>query len=167
MKKYVFDTSGFSNPHEAMPEDIFTSLWPQVFTLIETGCVAVTTEIFDEMSHITGALGECIVKNRAAMVMEVGSSHWSWEEYKEHMARMIQDHHGVISEYNGGSPRTVCLNDLTNIALAKTLKIPCVSMEAKVIAPDAKWRKIPNICNLEGVEHINFNQFLRTEALRL
>ena len=65
-----------------------------------------------------------------------------------------------------GSAKTICLNDLTIIALAKTLGLPVVSMERLVSeGPGTKKRRIPNICKAEGVEHLSFNDFLRREKL--
>ena len=79
---------------------------------------------------------------------------------------MQVDHKDFISEFTGGSARTICLNDLTIIALAKTLGLPLVSMERLVSEePGSKKRRIPNICNAEGVKHLAFNNFLRREGL--
>ena len=40
MKKYCFDTSGFSTPVERMPDDIFGGLWRKVVPIIEAGEIA-------------------------------------------------------------------------------------------------------------------------------
>ena len=72
-----------------------------------------------------------------------------------------------ISEYNGGYKKTVCLNDISIIALAKSLALPVVSMEALIRQPGAKWRRIPNVCLAENVEHLWFNDFLRRENVHL
>ncbi len=58
------------------------------------------------------------------------------------------------------------MNDLTIIAMAKTLGLPVVSMEKAVSeAPGTKKRRIPNICKAEGVLHLGFNDFLHQEGL--
>ena len=51
------------------------------------------------------------------------------------------------------------------IALAKTLELPVLSMETRVRDSNSKKRKIPNICDEEGVPHIIFNDFLRNEGI--
>jgi hypothetical protein len=73
----------------------------------------------------------------------------------------------VISEYNGNRKNTVCLNDLSIIALAKTLRLPVISSEKKLqTAQDSRKRqKIPDICDLEAVPHMSFNEFLRKEGI--
>ena len=69
----------------------------------------------------------------------------------------LEPHHGVFSQ---------TLNDISIIALARTLELPVVSMETK-LPPDAKWKRIPCICGLEAVEHLTFNDFLRKEGIVL
>jgi hypothetical protein len=64
-----------------------------------------------------------------------------------------------------GSRKTVCLNDISIIALAKTLNVPVVSMEERVTAGSKKLH-IPDVCDLEGVEHLRFSEFLRKEKLK-
>lgn len=72
----------------------------------------------------------------------------------------------VISEYNGNRKSTICLNDVSIIALAKTLTLPVVSMESLSTQDSNKRKRIPNVCQDEGVPHLNFNQFLRAEGIR-
>jgi hypothetical protein len=167
MKKYCFDTSGISNPLEMMPEDIYDSMWAKVTDVIITGCIAVTKEIYDEMKHIPGQIGACIKSNEAQMLLEVGKKGWNWEPYVKCAEDMQISQRTFISEYNGGSKRTVCLNDISIIALAKVLVLPVVSMETLIRQPEAKWRRIPNVCMAEHVEHLSFNDFLRRENVRL
>jgi uncharacterized protein DUF4411 len=165
MKRYCFDTSGISNPLESMPEDIHGSLWSGFKTkCLQSGIIAVTTEIYEEMEHIPGSVGQCIKDHKAAMLLEVGGD-WDWGTYITHVNNMEDTHHDYISEYCGGSKRTVCLNDISIVALAKTLGLPVVSMEEKVTAGSRKLH-IPDVCDLEGVEHLNFSQFLRKEELK-
>jgi hypothetical protein len=142
MKKYCFDTSGISNPLETMPEDIHESMWDGFKAkCLKSGIIAVTQEIYEEMKHISGSVGQCIRDNKAVLLMEVGGA-WDWNAYVDHVNQMEDDHHDFISEYAGGSKKTVCLNDLSIIALAKTLKIPVVSMEEPVTV-GAKKLHIP------------------------
>ena len=96
--------------------------------------------------------------------MEVGDD-WGWGSYITHVNAMEDAHHDFISEYCGGSKKTVCLNDISIIALAKTLRLPVVSMEERVTAGSKKLH-IPDVCDLEGVEHLQFSEFLRKEKLK-
>lgn len=149
-----------------MPEDIHQTMWGGFCERVEAGIIAVTTEVYEEMCRIPGDVGEHLAGNESAMVLEVGDD-WDWKPYVEHIQRMQVDHEDFISEFTGGSAKTICLNDLTIIALAKTLGLPVVSMETFIKEdPGTKKRRIPNICNAEGVEHLTFNDFLRREGLK-
>lgn len=165
-KTYCFDTSGISNPLMNMPEDIYASMWKRFNDVIRTGCVAVTREIYDEMKNIGGTVGECIKQSKGLMVLEVGDSAWDWSSYVHHAREMQITYQCFISEFNGSSPRTICLNDISIIALSKTLSLPVVSMEVSVVSSSTK-RRIPDICRAEDIEHIDFNAFLRREKIRL
>lgn len=166
MKKYCFDTSGFSNPLEAMPEDIHDSMWMKVKAIIADGRIAVTAEIYDEMERIGGDFGQCVKDHKAEMLLEVGDASWNWSAYKACAAEIQTAHHDFISEYCGGSPKTVCLNDISIVALAKSLSLPIVSMESPVRQGSRK-RRIPDVCLIENVQHLSFNQFLRAEGIRI
>jgi hypothetical protein len=165
MKKYCFDTSGISNPLETMPEDIHESMWNDFkVKCLESGIIAVTEEIFEEMEHIPGTVGKCIKENKASLLMEIGED-WDWGSYIDNVNNMQEDHRDFISEFTGGSKKTVCLNDISIVALAKTLDLPVVSMEEPVTV-GAKKLHIPDVCKIQKVDHLSFSQFLRKEKLK-
>jgi hypothetical protein len=168
MKKYCLDTSGFSNPLEFMPEDIHTSIWAKIAGLVADGTFAVTVEIYEELEHLPGPIGDCIRENEIALQMEIEEENWDWQAYLAHYEDMKVRHAAVISEYNGNRKGTIGLKDLTIIALAKTLGLPVISSEKKtnVDQESEKRQKIPDICDKEGVTHLNFNDLLRAEAIR-
>jgi hypothetical protein len=168
MKKYCLDTSGLSNPLEFMPEDIHPTPWTKIAGLVTSGTFAVTVEIYDELKLLPGPIGECIKANDAALQMEVGEEDWDWATYQRHYEEMKVRHEAVISEYNGNRKNTIGLNDLTIIALAKTLGLPVVSSEkeTRVDQDSNKRQKIPDICKKEGVTHLDFNDLLRAEGIK-
>ncbi len=166
MPKYCVDTSGLSHPYEEIPEDIHASLWKKVRGVVAAGHVAVTKEIFDEITQIHGGLGTYLDGHKALILYEIEQGNWNWQNYTKHVAEMQRKYHAYIRELGGrGSPRTVCLNDISIIALAKTLSLPDLSME-KPVDPQAKKRHIPDICSAEGVKHLSFNDFCRKEQFR-
>ena len=168
MKKYCFDTSGFSTPVERMPDDIFGGLWRKVVPIIEAGEIAVTTEIYDEMhGSIRSLIGNCIDTNRVNMVLEIGDERWNYSAYTQTLVQIRERHKAFISEYTGGSPRTVGLVDISIIALAKAIGVPVVTEERPVSANTTAKRKIPDVCNLEGVECLTFNDFLRRSGINM
>jgi hypothetical protein len=150
-----------------MPEDIHTVLWSRVAQVVADGKFKVTTEIFEELEHLPGPIGTCIKQNKANLQLEIEEPDWDWQTYLAHVERMRDTYADVISENNGNRKNTVCLNDLSIIALAKTLGLPVISSEKRLAtAQDSKKRqKIPDICDLEGVIHMTFNEFLRKEGI--
>jgi Domain of unknown function (DUF4411) len=168
MPSYCLDTSGISNPLENLPEDIYASLWGQVSAVMRSGKLCWNKEILDELSSIEGAVGECIKSCADAMCYEVGNDGWPWQDYLNCVERMRTVYRDVISEYNGNRKSTVGLNDISIIALAKTLKLPLVNMERpNTHQPSVKRMRIPDVCIAEGITPMNFNDFLRAEAITL
>ena len=148
---------------ETTPEDIHVSLWRLMGAMVRSGCLACTAEIYAELTRMPGGVGECLRGNERVLVLDVDDEHWPANVYIECVVRMQTDYEGVIAEYNSDRRQTVGLNDITIIALAKTLGIPLISMEVSAGTSTVK-RRIPDICQLEGVEHLTFNDMLRREG---
>ncbi len=165
MPKYCVDTSGLSHPYEEIPEDIHASLWLKVRATIQQGHVAVTKEIFDEAVKIQGGLGDYMNNHQAVILYEVQKGNWNWQKYIGIATKMQATHKDYIREFCGGSPKTIGQNDLSIIALAKTLNLPVLSME-KTVEPNSKKRHIPDICIAENVPHFSFNDFCRREGFK-
>lgn len=166
MADWCFDTSGLSNPYGAMPEDIHQTLWRRIREFLASGHVAVTKEIFDEMLLIDGGLGDYIGGIKDTVLREVNNDGWDWRQYIGHTKRTQGAYRQFISEFNLGVRSTIGLNDLSIICLAKTLGWPVVSME-KTTRDSPNKRRIPDICELEGVRHCTFSDFLRGEGIRV
>ena len=83
------------------------------------------------MDSIQGSVGQAIKSNKDNILMEVGEE-WDWGTYIDHCNKMEDIHHDYISEFIGGSKKTVGLADISIIALAKTLGTPVVSIEKPV-----------------------------------
>jgi Domain of unknown function (DUF4411) len=118
------------------------------------------------MTHIRGTLGGQITGNADLIKLEVGDEAWDWKAYLAEVQRLRTDHKNYISEYNGNRKGTVGLNDISIIAMGLAMKLPVVSMEAK-LPHGSKCRRIPNVCDLEKVEHLTFSDFLRKEGIKL
>lgn len=139
MKEYCFDMSGLSNPLETMPEDIHKTMWARICEILASGRVAVTKEIYEEMTHIPGSVGDCILKHQDQLVLEVGQDGWDWEAYTICVSEMQVKYEAVISEFNGDGGGGRQISDVK--------------------------KKIPEVCGLEDVEHCNFSDFLRREGI--
>lgn len=150
-----------------MPADIYVSLWTQIQARISRGDLACTAEIYDELTHLGGAVGDCIRDNEANLRLEVGDASWDFATYLEHATRMQVGYAPFIRENLSGKKGTVGLNDLSVIALAKTLSLPLISMERAKAHLSDRLRQIPDICALEKVPHMTFNDYLRAEGIQL
>ena len=144
-----------------MPEDIpmYQPIWSHVRTQIVNGVFAVNQEIYDELCYLPGNIGTCLNGNKNKLVLEVGEA-WNWQTYLATVEDMRVRYKSVISEYNNNRRGTVGLNDVAIVALAKTLKLPLINMEAKSFQTSATKIRIPGLCILEGVEPLEFNDFL-------
>ena len=166
MPKYCIDTSGLMNPFVSIPDDVHASLWVAVKKMLDSGDGAVTKEIFDEMVSFNNDIGKHVGNCKDAVLFEVGVGQWDWPSYIAHNVRMQTAHAQWIAEYIN-NPNSICLNDLTIIALAKTLNVPVLSMEYRAPdTPECKRRKIPNICDKEGIKHLDFTAFCRGEKYK-
>ena len=166
MKLYCLDTAGFSTPHMQMPEDValYRPVWDCVIRTIESGKIGVTAEIYKEMCHITGDVGDCIRACKQELLMEVDDPSWDGAAYIAHFNRMRKEHREWIADYTMKSPaKTIGLRDLTAVALAKSLKLPLISSESSA-RDSPKHKRIPDICSLESVVPYSFNEFLKLEG---
>lgn len=166
MHKYCLDTSGLSNPIIQLPEDVHVSLWEIVTEKIKFGVFCWNVEIADELACIPGPVGECLKSCKGTCCYDVGGRNWDWLSYLETVRLWKKKYHQYISEYNGGRKDTIGVNDLSIVALAKTLELPVVSMERPNTGPvSGKRLRIPDLCKSEGVEHLTFNGFLQAEGI--
>lgn len=167
MKRYCLDTSGFSNPIQDVPEDIHVTLWDRLCDLVRAGHFATTQEVYDELTHIPGKVGECIKDHKAELVLEIGAGDWHWQDYIAHN-NAIRPKWQPWIEGTGGSKASLSPADFSVIILAKTLALPVVSMEIPCgTLIGTKSRKIPDVCLSEQIVHMTFNDLLRAEGLRL
>ena len=167
MPLYCLDTSGLSNPAEHMPQDIHTSLWAQIEKRIVTGVFATTPEVYEELTHISPPIGKCIEQNKGKLVYEIRKGQWDWEFYIEHTNRMQAKYKPFISERNNNRARMISLNDLSVIALGKTLDLPVISMEKRKAMNSTVRKGIPDICDAEEIKHMDFNELLKAENIKL
>lgn len=133
---------------------------------MSSGAIAVNKEVLDEIVYIPSGIGDFVSENSKLILLEVGQSHWDWNSYLEHNTAAQDKYHDYISEFNKNIKGTIGLNDLSIISLAKILELPLVSMEKRIGKNSPCRRKIPDICDYEGVEHLDFNDFLRRESFK-
>lgn len=167
MKKYCLDTSGFSNPIQGMPEDIYVSLWAQLSDRVKAGHFAATAEVYEELTHIPGEVGQCIRDHEAEIKLEIGAGDWDYVAYLALLDELFPKYEGFING-TGGSKMSLSMPDLSIVILGKTLALPVVSMEiACAHNPGSQRRKIPDVCIAENVVHMTFNDLLRAEGITI
>jgi hypothetical protein len=88
MKKYCLDTSGLSTPLEFMPEDIHPTIWTKIAELVTAGTFAATAEIYEELTHLPGPIGDCLKANGANIQMEI-EEEWDWQAYLTHLIHQM------------------------------------------------------------------------------
>ena len=164
MARYCLDTSWLSNPLIDMPPDVHVTLWRRIAAMIDAGHVCWTVDIWEELDgSITGDIGACLKDNKATCCLEVGDDHWDWQEYLVVVENYRVKYRGFISEYNGNRKGTVGLTDCSIV----TLGLPVASMERRNTSPSEKRIRIPELCDREGVDHLDLTQLLRNEGITL
>jgi hypothetical protein len=149
-----------------MPETIFVSLWPKIISRIEAEVFCWNAEISEELAKIPGQVGECLKKHSKSCCFEVAQSHWNWQAYLTCFTDWQITFKQYISEYNGNRKNTIGLNDLSIVALAKTLELPVVSMERRNhTQPSQQKMRIPELCDKVAVKHLSFMEFLQAEGI--
>ena len=168
MHKYCLDTSGISNPVLEMPDEIFVTLWDQVTDKIGNNVFCWNKEIFDELSLIPGRVGNSIKGCNKTCCYEVGIGSWPWGNYIDLANVWRNTYRQFISEYHGNRKNTISSNDLSIVALAKTLDLPVLSMEKRNVGiPSLTKLRIPDLCDRESVRHLTFIEFLHGEGIRV
>lgn len=164
--KYCLDTSGLSNPLMEMPEDIHKTLWPSVVSKIYANIFCWNVEIATEMSSIQGTVGAALKNCNGSCCFVEGEGSWNWGAYIATNNEWRLQFKQYISEYNGNRKNTIGLNDLSIVALAHTLDLPVVSMEAPNLGQPSQTKlRIPDLCKLVQVDHFNFTQLCRKEGI--
>lgn len=166
MPRYCLDTSWISNPLLEMPPDVHVTLWGRIESLLEAHAFCWNTEIWEEIDgSIQGSVADCLKACHPDVCYEVGSDHWDWGAYLEHIEEVRVKYRDYISEYNGNRKRTVGLNDCSIVCLAKTLHLPVASMEKRGGQASMNRLRIPDLCDREGVGHFDLTELMRAEGL--
>jgi hypothetical protein len=159
--------SGLITPIQGMPEDIHVSLWGQISDRVKAGIFATTAEVYDELTHIPGDVGQCIQDHEAQIKLEIGSGDWDFAVYLAHFGHYHSKYEPFING-TGGCKMSLSMPDFSICVLGKTLALPVVSMETPCAHnPGTMSRKIPDVCAAESVVRMTFNYLLRAEGITI
>ena len=167
MKAYCLDTSGLSTPLYICRRTYIRFFWKRVEKVVVDGKFAVTTEIYGELVYLPGKIGKYIADHKSTAAARGRGGWLGLEDISRSLSQRMRAAHELCNfRYNGNRKNTVGLNDISIIALAKTLGLP-------VIVPRRSWprhrpatrEEIPDVREAEGVPHMSFNEFLRAEGI--
>lgn len=150
-----------------LPQDIHVSLWQRIAGLLKDGAFCWNQEIWEEMDGSIDGDIAYILKScqENGGCFELGQSHWNWSEYLVHINDIRARYSQYISEYNANRKSTIGLNDCSIVCLGKTLGLPVASMEKRNANPSMKKMRIPELCDREGIKHLDLNEVLRAEGI--
>ena len=167
MPKYCLDTSGLSNPYANMPEAEYPTVWKSIYPLIQSNLLCWNEEIDAELQLIQGKLHSVLKNARKQCCYKIGDTTWSWQSYLNTYTTWNTKYRDYISEYNNNRANTIGKNDISIVALSKTLDLPLISMEVPVSSGAKKRLHIPDLCSKEGIRHLTFNELLIAEKITI
>ncbi len=167
MPRYAMDTSWISNPVMDLPQDVHVSLWQRVASLLEEGAFCWNQEIWEEIDgSVYGDIANSLqICQDNGGCFELGQDRWDWAQYIAHYNDIKTRYAGYISEYHGNRSSTIGLNDCSIVCLGKTLGLPVASMERRNVHSSPKRMRIPELCDREGIQHLDLNELLRAEGI--
>lgn len=149
-----------------MPEDIHKTLWSSVVSKIDAHIFCWNVEIATEMDSIKGSVGAALKNCNSSCCFVEDEGSWDWASYIAINNTWRGQFKQYLSEYNRNRKNTIGLNDLSIVALAHTLKLPVVSMEAPNLGQPSQTKlRIPDLCREVQVRHLNFTQLCRNEGI--
>lgn len=155
---YSLDTSALSNPLEKMPPSLlaYIPIWNFIYQEISNIKFLITWEIYEELMRLENdALVSYLKTCKDQMVYEKEDFHLMYKNLKEEYSQYIY-------KLGATSRNTVTSVDISVIALAKVKNIPVISMEVSA-GNSEKKKRIPDICAMEKIEHLTFNDYLKRE----
>ncbi len=165
MPKYCLDTSGLSNPYVNMPEAVYPTVWNPIYSLIQSNLLCWNEEIDAELQLIQGKLHSVLKNASKQCCYKIDDTTWAWQSYLNTYKTWDAKYYAYISEYNNNRKNTIGKNDISIVALSKTLNLPLISMEVPVSVDAKKRLHIPDLCSKEGIKHLTFNELLIAEKI--
>lgn len=152
--KYCLDTSALIEPWVRLyPPDIFPPVWKKLEELVDDGSVRAPVEVKRELERQKDDLFE-------------------WASVAEAMFVELDAGQAVkAKEIVNAFPNLVKPNSTKSaadpfvIALAEVSKVPVVTYETR--AKKAEAPKIPNVCDVRGIECLSLVDVLRAEKFKL
>ena len=149
--QYVFDTNIFITLQRKQPMDTYPIVWEKMGQLMEDGIVISSREVYDEIIPGKDTLAEW-VKQRKEYFLPTTT-------YIQQLTRdILYKHRGLVE---GGKKANSA--DPFVIALARQKNATVVTEEGKNGSLSAP--QIPDVCEKEQIDCIDFITFLRRNAV--
>mgnify|MGYP002784171201 CR=1 FL=1 len=146
---YSIDTSALVDGwRRYYPPDVFPGLWDRISELVEDGRIIATEEVLVELEKGDDDLHKWALAQKQMFV--------PLDEDVQNAATAILAAHPLVSK-NALGP----IADPFVIALAQVRG--CTVISGEVWTNSTVKTKIPNVCAVLGVNHINFLEFIREQ----
>ncbi len=149
--QYVFDTNIFITLQRKQPVDVYPMVWDKIGQLMESGIVISSREVYDEIIMGRDALAEWVKQRKECFLPTTTDV--------QLMTRAILNKHRGLVE--GGKKANSA--DPFIIALAIIKDSTVVTEEGKNRSLTAP--QIPDVCEKENIDCIEFITFLRRNGI--
>jgi hypothetical protein len=162
---YSIDTNVFieiwSPPANIFSKARMPELWDHIEKLVEAGKIFATKEVYDELKrHATPELLTWLKNHKDMFIFE--------KAQVEAATHIIND---VYSKYKEGyRPDVMNGADPFVVAAAMTRSAVVFTLEHEQPNHDpanTNSPKIPTVCDIYGIEHVNIEEFIRREGFKI
>ncbi len=153
-KIYVVDTCSFTTMHKTYPRDVFPGVWDKVIELIEAERLISVDEVLHEITRQDDQLAKWAKTRKGIFVPLTDDVQDAAKEVVNRFVKILD----FKKNKSGADPFVIGLAMIRQGAVV-------VTEEKYSGGPDK--HKIPDICGVLGISHMNFLAMIRTEGLKL
>ena len=150
--KYIFDSNIFINLQRRQPIDIYPSVWDKIGSLMEGGIIISSREVFDEITGSDDDLSKW-AKKRIEYFLA------SDTDVQNSVREILKQHRGLVEggrKKNNADPFVIALAQITG----------CSVITEEVRSNSQQAPKIPNVCEVVGVNYMDFVGFSREMKIK-
>jgi hypothetical protein len=149
--KYIFDSNVFINLQRRQPIDIYPSVWEKISSLMEKGTIISSTEVFEEITGSDDELSRWAKKRKKYFLA-------SDTDIQHSVREILKQHRGLVEggkKKNNADPFVIALAQITG----------CAVITEETHSNSVQAPKIPDICDIYGVNYMDFVGFSREMKL--
>lgn len=150
---YCVDTSGWLDGWERhYAPDVFPSLWSKLDTLIDSGEIVSSEEVYVELQKKSDDIHDWI-KDRKHMLVPLS------EEIQQRAVALLREFPRLVDTLRGRSKADP-------FVIATAMELDAVIVTGEVWTGKLDKPRIPDVCQVKGIRCINFLQMIRELKLR-